>query len=162
MSNFGRDRTNNQSGLRRILRYGPVIAWMAAIFYASSSEFSAANTSQFIGPLFRWLFPDITDETLMVVHAVTRKCAHLGAYAVFAFLATRAFRSSSRRFLSNNWFAWSLTLTSVYALLDEFHQSFVPSRTASILDSGIDVIGALAFLCAYQLYVWQRGDGRAS
>jgi VanZ family protein len=34
----------------------------------------------------------------------------------------------------------------VYALTDEFHQSFVPSRTASIQDSLIDSAGALIAL----------------
>jgi VanZ family protein len=34
----------------------------------------------------------------------------------------------------------------VYALSDEFHQSFVPSRGASILDSMIDSLGGLIAL----------------
>jgi VanZ family protein len=33
-----------------------------------------------------------------------------------------------------------------YALFDEFRQSFVPSRTASIFDSLIDMTGGLAAL----------------
>jgi VanZ family protein len=33
-----------------------------------------------------------------------------------------------------------------YALLDEYHQSFVPSRTASIFDSLIDSVGGLVAL----------------
>jgi VanZ family protein len=34
----------------------------------------------------------------------------------------------------------------IYALLDEYHQSFVPSRTASIFDSMIDMAGGLTAL----------------
>jgi VanZ family protein len=37
-------------------------------------------------------------------------------------------------------------LVVVYALADEYHQSFVPSRTASIYDSLIDMIGGLTAL----------------
>jgi VanZ family protein len=37
-------------------------------------------------------------------------------------------------------------LIVVYALLDEYHQSFVPSRTASIFDSFIDMSGGVAML----------------
>jgi VanZ family protein len=39
-----------------------------------------------------------------------------------------------------------MLLVVIYALLDEFHQSFVPSRTASIYDSAIDVAGGLTVL----------------
>jgi len=40
----------------------------------------------------------------------------------------------------------SLALIVVYALIDEYHQSFVPSRTASIFDSFIDIAGGLTAL----------------
>ena len=38
-----------------------------------------------------------------------------------------------------------------YGLLDEFHQSFVPSRTASIYDSAIDVAGGLTVLLVFKI-----------
>ena len=69
--------------------------------------------------------------------------------AILALLAARAFRSSTRELLRTRWFWLSLLLVVLYALGDEFHQSFVPSRTASIYDSMIDTLGgltALAFL----------------
>jgi VanZ family protein len=34
----------------------------------------------------------------------------------------------------------------VYALIDEYHQSFVPSRTASVFDSLIDMAGGITAL----------------
>jgi hypothetical protein len=37
----------------------------------------------------------------------------------------------------------AVLLSSLYAGLDEFHQSFVPSRTASFGDVGFDATGAL-------------------
>jgi len=40
----------------------------------------------------------------------------------------------------------SLALIVTYALIDEYHQSFVPSRTASIYDSMIDMAGGLTAL----------------
>ena len=40
----------------------------------------------------------------------------------------------------------------ICALLDEFHQSFVPSRTPSIYDSAIDVAGGLTVLLICKLY----------
>ena len=39
--------------------------------------------------------------------------------------------------------AWSVTFVVLYAVSDEFHQAFVPSRTAHINDLLIDVLGGI-------------------
>jgi VanZ family protein len=127
-------------------RYLPLIIWIAFISFASSDEFSAGNTSRFVGAVVLWLFPHASPETLSTVHFLTRKTAHLTEYAILGFLAARAFYGSQNRTLQRNWFIAGLALIVVYALVDEYHQSFVPSRTASIFDSMIDVAGGLAAL----------------
>ena len=139
---------------RRIWRYAPLVFWMGFIFFASTGDFSADNTSQIIGPLLRWLFPAISEEQLTLVHSITRKVAHFAEYAILAWLAARAFATSSREALSRRWFLSSLLLVVVYSLSDEYHQSFVPSRTGSIYDSLIDISGGLVALLLYAL--WQR------
>jgi VanZ family protein len=140
-----------------ISRYLPLILWMAFISFASTGNFSAGNTSRIIGPLVLWLFPATTPETMIVIHAVTRKLAHLTEYALLAILAARAFRGSSRAVLRERWFLVSLALVVVYALLDEYHQSFVPSRTATVYDSLIDSIGGLTALIVVWWRNWFRG-----
>jgi VanZ family protein len=135
-------------------RYLPLLLWLAFISYASSDSFSAGNTSRIIGPLIRWLFPDASPETLLVVHMITRKLAHLTEYAILGFLAARAFRTSERPAISNRWFLISLTLIVVYALADEYHQSFVPTRTGRIYDSLIDIIGGLTALLLVKKTGW--------
>ena len=133
--------------MRRFLsRYLPLVAWLVFISYASSASFSAGNTSRIIGPLVLWLFPNTTPETLAVVHFITRKLAHLTEYAILGFLAARSFRSSPRPAIHTHWFLISFALIVTYALIDEYHQSFVPSRTASIYDSLIDIAGGLTAL----------------
>ena len=77
---------------------------------------------------------------MATIHFTTRKVAHFTEYAILGFLAARAFRSYPR------WFAISVALVVVYALIDEYHQSFVPSRTASIFDSLIDMAGGITAL----------------
>ena len=77
---------------------------------------------------------------------IVRKAAHFTEYAILGFLAARAFRTSPRPALANRWFLASLALVVAYALLDEYHQSFVPSRTGSIYDSLIDISGGLTAL----------------
>ena len=131
---------------RFLSRYLPLVAWLLFISFASSDSFHAGNTSRIIGPLIGWLFPGTTPETLAVVHLTVRKAAHFVEYAILAYLAARAFRTSPRPGLANRWFLASLALVVAYAVLDEYHQSFVPSRTGSIYDSFIDISGGLAVL----------------
>jgi VanZ family protein len=131
---------------------------MGFIFFASTGEFSAGNTSRILRPLLLWLFPGISEEGLTTAHFLVRKAAHFSEYAVLGFLAARAFTRSSRQVLSGHWFFAALLLVVLYALSDEFHQSFVASRTASIYDSLIDIAGGLTALLLYAL--WRRRAGR--
>ena len=129
-----------------VSRYVPLLVWLGFISFASSNSFSASNTSRIIGPLVLWLFPHTSAETLATIHFITRKIAHFTEYAILGLLAARAFRTSPRPAISERWFLICATLVVVYALMDEYHQSFVPSRTASIFDSFIDMAGGLTAL----------------
>ena len=65
--------------------------------------------------------------------------AHLGLYGGLAFASARA--TGARSFRAVLIVAAFVTL---YGATDEFHQSFVPSREASLLDFAVDAIGAAA------------------
>ncbi|CAN5884484.1 hypothetical protein BH18ACI4_BH18ACI4_07110 [soil metagenome] len=132
-----------------IWRYAPLIMWMALISYASSNEFAAINTSRVIRSLLLWFSPNITEESIGLVHFLVRKGSHITEYAVLGWLAARAFGGSSRVYLRRRWFLVGLLLVVIYALLDEYHQSFVPSRTGSLYDSGIDIVGGLIGLVGF-------------
>jgi VanZ family protein len=131
--------------------YLPLVIWIAFISFASTGEFSADNTSLIIGPLLHWLVPRISPERLATIHFMIRKIAHFTEYAILAFLAARAFRNSFN-IVASRWLLLSILLVVIYALLDEYHQSFVPSRTASLGDSFIDMTGGLTML----LLLWRR------
>lgn len=144
--------TNQTPSTRqRLWRYGPLVLWIIFISFASTSEFSAANTSQVLRPLLLWFFPNLSEAQLAAAHFLTRKAAHFTEYGVLAFLARRAFISSAQVFLRRYWFQVAMVLVVIYALLDEFHQSFVPSRTPSIYDSAIDAAGGLAVLILFKI-----------
>lgn len=147
--------------MRRFLsRYLPLIAWLVFISYASSASFSAGNTSRIIGPLVLWLFPNTSAETLLTIHFITRKLAHFTEYAILGWLAARAFRTSPRPAIRDRWFLISASLIVAYALLDEFHQSFVPTRTASVFDSFIDMAGGLTALVVIRWKARRFADAR--
>ena len=154
---------------QRIWRYGPLLLWLGLISFASTREFSALNTSQILRPLMLWVFPNLSEEGFAAIHFFIRKVAHFSEYAVLGILAARAFAGSTNEFLRQRWFQIALTLVVCYSLLDEFHQSFVPSRTPSIYDSAVDVAGGLIALLLVRVWHNRRqnlrpsrhGEGRA-
>lgn len=141
---------------RRLWRYGPVVAWVCLVNVASTASFSASNTSRIIRPLLKWLFPRITEATLVEVHFLVRKTSHFTEYAILALLAARAFRTSSHDALARSWWLASFALVAVVALADEYHQSFLPSRTGTIYDSLLDMTGGACALAVVALWAARR------
>lgn len=129
--------------LREIIKaWLPVVLWMALIFFGSSDLMSTEHTSRFLTPFLRWLNPDISPAAIAQVHLTLRKAAHVIEYAVLSGLLFRALCSS----ITGLWWRAAVALVPVLILApaDEFHQSFVPSRTASPVDVLIDYAGAIA------------------
>jgi len=117
------------------------IAWAALISFLSTDSFSSGHTSRFIIPVLHWIFPGASVSTLELMHAVIRKTAHLTEYFIFSLLLLRALRGKERGW-KLRWAIYAIAIAAGYSALDEFHQSFVPSRTASPWDSLIDTVGA--------------------
>jgi VanZ family protein len=103
-------------------------------------------------PLVLWFLPSLNESQIGAIHFLLRKVGHFTEYAILAYLARRAFVTSTHELLRRYWFQWALLLIVSYALLDEFHQSLVPSRTASIYDSAIDVAGGITVLLVLRLF----------
>lgn len=135
----------------------PLLVWMTFIFIGSTDLLSGEHTSRFIGPFLRWFAPSISDGTIGSVQLVVRKCGHLTEYAILAALLCRAFRQG--RLQPHRIFIASFLISAVYAAFDEFHQSFVASRTASPWDVLIDCIGAASGLALYSLFRDRKSKG---
>jgi VanZ family protein len=131
-----------------VLLWGPVLACMAAIYYVSS-----LNTWTTIDgpPLYRAL----------------RKSGHIFEYAALALLIGRALERTwtsrgealTRALLARVWWV-GVTLATLYALTDEFHQSFVPRRGSHLADVAIDALSATAALGIwYIVRIRQRSRG---
>ena len=126
-----------------IRAWGPALLWAAMMFYASTDALSSQNTSRFLAPLLRWLNPAITQHQLDIINFFVRKCAHFAEYFIFYLLVYRGVSHGRRGWRwSRGLYAW--LLVAAYSVLDEFHQSFVLSRTASPWDSLLDSTGAFA------------------
>ena len=123
-----------------------VAACTALILLFSGDEFSAGATSRILGPLLRWLFPDLDAASFHVLHLWVRKLAHLTEYALLGLLAFRALRLSLAVSLPRTALLGLAVVLGV-AASDELRQSFLASRTGSIVDVGIDLAGGALGVC---------------
>ena len=72
------------------------------------------------------------------------KIAHFGAYLVLGVLLA-AGRGPEARAL------WLILLGSLYGIIDELHQSFVPGRSADVWDVVADILGVATGVLVYRL-----------
>ena len=113
----------------------PVVFWAGVIFSLSTEAFSAANTGRIIEPILKFLIPGISASSLATAHFFIRKAAHFTEYLVFFWLLVRGPMAGRPQL--------ALLICVLYAFGDEGHQIFVPGRTPSLFDVGLDFSGAL-------------------
>lgn len=100
----------------------PAIFWMGLIFFLSS-------------------FHKLQVSTVGWQDFITRKLAHFTEYTILAILFFRGFKNTTS-FSFTKAFFWSLVLTILYAVTDEYHQTFVSGRTGKPFDIGVDALGS--------------------
>ena len=126
-----------------VKNWWPVVAWMSVIFLFSTDPFSDSNTSSLLSPLLSSLMPSITSEKIDWIHEIVRKLAHWSEYFILAHLLLGAITGQFPLWKRSRHLFWSLVVAILYAASDEWHQSFVPSRSPSSLDVLIDGLGAI-------------------
>ena len=126
----------------RLRAWVAVVAWALLISTFSTGWFSGEQTGNLLLPILRALLPWAQPEHLDAIHAVIRKAAHVVEYLVLGILLVRALREEGLASLPLALVA--ILLGSGWAALDEFHQEFVPSRTASPRDVAVDTSGVCA------------------
>ena len=120
----------------------PAFAWAALVLFFSSGTFGAAQSAHILRPFLEWLFGALSEARYTLVQLLVRKSAHLFVYAALSALWFRAQRGPRSGWRSN-WALLALLVSLLVALGDEFHQGFVPARTASPWDVLLDGFGAL-------------------
>lgn len=111
------------------------------VFLFSTGTFSAVRTGHILRPFLEWLFGEIPDSRFAIIQFLVRKSAHLIVYAALSALWFRA-RRGPRSGWQLRWAVLALLVSMLVALADEFHQSFVPSRTGTPWDVLLDSFGA--------------------
>ena len=130
---------------------------MAVIFGASTGMGAPRNTSRFLGPLLKFFYPELTDETFHTIQYFVRKCAHAFEYSVLALLLWRAIRGEGRGYWKWRTAGIVIILAGIYAATDEFHQTFVSERQGSPWDVLVDTSGAtLAMFGLWVVGKWRK------
>jgi len=135
------------SSSKRILKvWLPSVIWIAIITLESTNLGSGAHTARLLNWIFHFLF-GIKIARLSFWNNLLRKTGHVIGYAIMSALFFRSWRGTFPR-LSTQWcLQWStiaVLSTALVASLDEWHQSFLPSRTGAFRDVLLDTAAALA------------------
>jgi VanZ family protein len=139
--------------MTRLAAWILVLLWASVMFNFSTDSFSKEHTSRVIVPILQWLLPHASAETIDALHESIRKCAHVFEYSVLSVLLFRAVRAPADGW-KVRWAAAALFLAALFATSDEFHQTFVASREASVWDVLLDTLAAAA--AQLVLWLWLR------
>jgi VanZ family protein len=137
---------------RTILVWVITFAWAGNMSLFSTGAYSGAVTGWLLAQVFNALHIQVSAAAFATIHFLIRKSAHLGEYAVFCLLLYHSFAPRSFRRWNTRIAGGALLTSGLFSLVDEYHQSFVPSRTASLVDCGIDTAGALLALLLFYGY----------
>lgn len=136
-----------------------IIVWMAIIFCfsAQNGSSSAQLSSSITFQLLRWIYPGFRgfalEKQLVYLaqfHTLIRKIAHMTEYGVLCLLFLQYWKTYA--FTPKRIFLFAFLGSSLYAVLDECHQLFIPGRIGSFIDVMIDCCGVLAVLMMFRLF----------
>ena len=124
---------------KRILRWLPAVTMMILIFIASGT-------------------PGDEVPTFEGIDFIIKKGGHMIGYAMLAIACYLAAYGANRNRVRSS--VLSLCLAVTYAASDEYHQSFIPGRSATVMDVGIDSAGAIAGVILMNFMIRRRLCGK--
>ena len=133
------------------------VLWLIVIAIESTAMLSSGNTSRILYPLLHFLF-GMDAEHFEVWHFLIRKGGHVVGYAILSILAFRAWRetfpAAANVLWRIRWASIAVLMTVFVASLDEWHQSFIPSRTGRWQDVVLDSCAGIA--AQLLLFFWLK------
>ncbi|MGA7472017.1 MAG: VanZ family protein [Candidatus Sulfotelmatobacter sp.] len=150
-------------------RHNLLTAWIAAILWLiviaieSTAMLSSSNTSRILYPLLHYLF-GLDWMRFEHWHFYIRKGGHVVGYGVLSILAFRAWRETfparGNPLWTIRWASIAVLMTAFVASLDEWHQSFIPSRTGTPRDVALDTCAGIAVQIL--IFLWWKSLGKGT
>ena len=141
----------------------PAAVWIGLIAFESTDFFSSRNTSSALYTILTRLFGQVDLYKFLVFHHFLRKAGHVVGYGMLSLLLLRGWRATLGRvpaLLLLRAALLSCLGTVFVAAMDEWHQSYIPSRTGTVRDVALDTVAGVAFLVV--AYFWLRRSERAA
>ena len=137
----------------------PTVFWIGVISFESTSVFTSDHTAHWVYAFLNF-FSHRLAEHADIINGIGRKVGHFTGYGVlsalsfFGWTELLAYRTESQLIklgriveVPRRWHLRAAVLgvlvTFLVASLDEFHQSFIPGRTAAFHDVILDTMGGV-------------------
>lgn len=124
--------------------WSPVALAAIVVTMTSTPYMSAAHTGNLLRDVWQALFGSANPAELSIVNVILRKSGHFFGYGTIGLAWLRAWRLTFPRLRFFSDAILAVLGTALLASCDEFHQSFLPSRTGSPWDVLLDCCGAAA------------------
>jgi len=139
------------------------VLWLIVIAIESTAALSSENTSRILYPLLHFLF-GMDMATFEPIHFFIRKSGHVVGYGILSILLFRAWRATlTSGALQPRWMLrWAdiaVLGTALVASLDEWHQSFIPTRTGMWQDAVLDTCAGIAAQILVYFWMKRRSSG---
>jgi len=121
----------------------------------STDWMSAQHTGHFLLTILTSIFGPINRAWFDVVHGILRKTGHFVGYGTLSLLFFRALRASVQQRVSSLCLL-SIIFTGVVASFDEWHQTYIPSRSGSLADVALDTFAAVCVQLVVLAIVYRR------
>jgi len=128
---------------RVLLIWVVTLAWVGTISFFSTASYGSSVTGWLLAQLLSSLHIHLSHQTFAIVHFLIRKLAHCTEYAMLSLFLYFSLNPRHPECWHARSALASVVIAGLFSLTDEYHQSFVPGRTASLKDCGLDTLGAL-------------------
>ncbi len=157
--------------IKIIVSFLSIIAWMGFIFYLSNMDFFESNntskntinqvlnttieTTNNIGITNTKPSVEKEQQLISIINRPLRKVAHAIIYFILSILITNFLITMNKNSKKSNLILIVTIICFLYALTDEYHQSFIAGRSGQFQDCIIDTLGSLLGSSIY-LFIYKR------
>jgi VanZ family protein len=128
--------------------------WLVVIAIESTAYLSSEYTGRFLYPILHFLF-GLDWERFMVWHHYIRKTGHFVGYFILSVLLFRAWKATLKLpvLWALRWSGIAFFMSALVASLDEWHQTYIPTRTGAVSDVVLDSSAALTAQIVIYFYL---------